>query len=88
MRRCIYCNREIEIKYLLKQKDINKIKCPYCTKELKVNKISKLFADSTLILISALIIIFPIRYITKFSFIALWVILFIDLIRPLFYSYE
>lgn len=88
MKRCIYCNREIEIKYLLKQKDSNSIKCPYCTKDLKVNKISKLFADSTLILISALILIFPIGHISKFITIILWGILFSNLIRPLLYSYE
>ncbi|WP_024615199.1 hypothetical protein [Clostridium sp. Ade.TY] len=88
MKRCIYCDREIEIKYLLKQKRNDIIKCPYCTKELKVNKISKLFADSTLILISSLLIIFPIGYTIKIIGIILWIILFGNLIRPLLYSYE
>ena len=62
MKKCIYCNREIPIKYLFKEINLDNIKCPYCSKKLKVNKISKLLSVSLLILGISLISILPFKY--------------------------
>lgn len=88
MKKCVYCNREINTNYLIKQKDLKSIKCPYCTKELKVNKTSKLFADSVLILISSLIFILPLIHIIKIITIIIWISLFGNFLRPIIYYYE
>lgn len=88
MKKCIYCNREIPLKYLLKEKNLDNIKCPYCTKELKVNKISKLLSISLTLLVISLIVIFPFKYNIKIVSILIWIYLSSKIFRTLIYVYE
>ncbi len=88
MKKCIYCNREIPIKYLFKERNLDNIKCPYCSKKLKVNKISKLLSISLLILGISLISILPFKYHIKIIYIFIWIYLSSKVFRPLLYVYE
>ena len=88
MKKCIYCNREIPIKYLFKEINLDNIKCPYCSKKLKVNKISKLLSISLLILGISLISILPFKYHIKIIYIFIWIYLSSKVFRPLLYVYE
>ncbi|MDY6012349.1 hypothetical protein [Clostridium sp.] len=88
MRKCIYCNREIPFKYLLKQKDLNTIRCPYCTKKLKANKMSKLLGTSLMILVIAIIIVAPCNYFIKVISAIAWIFICDFVLCPLLYVYE
>lgn len=88
MKKCIYCDREFSIKEILGFNNIDNIKCPYCTKELKVNKISKLLYASVLILIDSLIIAFPLTFLIKVMYVSIWSLFSAYLLRPYIYVYE
>ncbi|MEG1003393.1 hypothetical protein [Clostridium sp.] len=88
MKRCIYCNREISLKYLLKKENLDKINCPYCTKELKVTKMSKLLFISLLVLVTTLMVIFPLKISPKVLLSIIWILVCGYILRPIIYLYE
>ena len=88
MKRCIYCNREISLKYLLRKENLDKIKCPYCTKELKVTKMSKLLFISLLVLVTTLMVIFPLKISPKILLSIIWILVCGYILRPIIYKYE
>ncbi|WP_278689822.1 hypothetical protein [Clostridium baratii] len=88
MKKCIYCNREISLKYLLKQEKLDKIKCPYCTKEVKASKISKLLFISLLVLVITLMVIFPLKLYLKLLFISIWIVVCEFILKAIIYVYE
>lgn len=85
---CEHCYYEISSKYLLKQKEYEKILCPNCGRGLKVTKISKLLFRYTQILIAFVLLILPLGLKEKVVLECLWIGVSIFLLPAYVYNYE
>ncbi|MGL5151146.1 MAG: hypothetical protein ACRC7N_11310 [Clostridium sp.] len=87
-RECEHCNWIIGTKYLLNQKDYEKIICPNCGRVLKVTKLSKLLCKYSQILGSVVVVILPLSIKLKLIMLGVWIIITILILPALLYDYE
>lgn len=88
MKKCIYCNREINLEYLYSLENVCEIRCPYCYKELKVTDLSELAYFSIKILFAFLIYISPLKLFFKILMILTWIFISMKYLKLRIYQYE
>ncbi|MGL4773817.1 MAG: hypothetical protein ACRC2K_09660 [Clostridium sp.] len=87
-RKCEHCYWEITTKYILKQKDYERIICPNCGRTLKATKISKLLYRYIEILGVVGILLLPINLKTKLFIEGVWIGSSVLFVPAMIYSYE